>query len=261
MNEDCKKIWITGASSGIGKELALKFADNGWNVAVSARRKNLLEKLCENNKNIRPFPLDVTHNEDVKETFKKILNEFTDLDVCVFNSGIYSRNAENINTKNIRTIMETNFFGTTNCLEAVLEFFKLRKKGHISIVASTAGYRGLHSTSGYGASKAALINLTESLYLMMYKYGVKVTLINPGFVKTPLTEQNDFEMPFLTMPDEAANKIYNGITKGKRFEIAFPKIYIILLKLMRVLPYKIYLLLMLKKVIYKLMYRSKKMNK
>ena len=102
MIEIRKKIWITGASSGIGKELALKFADNGWNVAVSARRKNLLEKLCENNKNIRPFPLDVTRNEDVKETFKKILNEFTDLDVCVFNSGIYSRNAENINMADVK---------------------------------------------------------------------------------------------------------------------------------------------------------------
>ena len=258
MNEDCKKIWITGASSGIGKELALKFADNGWNVAVSARRKNLLEKLSKINNNIKPFPLDITRNEDVKETFKKILNKFTDLDVCVFNSGIYSSSLENINTGNIRKIIETNFFGTTNCLEAVLEFFKLRKKGHISIVASTAGYRGLYSVSGYGASKAALINLTESLYLMMNKYGVKVTLINPGFVKTPMTEQNDFKMPFLVMPDKAANKIYKGIIKGKKFEIAFPRIYIILLKLMRGLPYKIYLLLMLKKVIYKLMYRNKK---
>ena len=257
MNEVCKKIWITGASSGIGMELALKFADNGWDVAVSARRKNLLEKLSEINKNIKPFPLDITHNEDVKETFKKILNKFTDLDVCIFNSGIYSRNVEGVNTENIRKIIETNFLGTTNCLEAVIEFFKLRKKGHISIMGSTAGYRGLYSATGYGASKAALINLTESLYLMMNKYGVKVTLINPGFVKTPMTEQNDFTMPFLVMPDKAAGIIYKGITKEKKFEIAFPKIFVILLKLMRILPYKIYFLLMLKKVTYKLMYRKK----
>ena len=158
MNEIRKKIWITGASSGIGMELALKFADNGWDVAVSARRKNLLERLSEINKNIKPFPLDITRNEDVKETFKKILNKFTDLDVCIFNSGIYSRNVEDVNTENIRKIIETNFFGTINCLEAVIEFFKLRKKGHISIVGSTAGYRGLYSVTGYGASKAALIN-------------------------------------------------------------------------------------------------------
>ena len=261
MNENSKKVWITGASSGIGKELALKFALNGWSVAASARRNNLLEKLSETNKNIKPFPLDITRNEDVKETFKKILNEFKDLDVCVFNSGINAKNEENINIENIRTTMETNFFGTTNCLEAVLEFFKIRKKGHISIVGSTAGYRGLYSVSGYGASKAALINLTESLYLMMYKYGVKVSIINSGFVKTPLTEKNDFEMPFLVMPNEAANKIYDGITKEKKFEIIFPKIYIFLLKLMRVLPYKIYLFLMLKKVLYKLLYKYKKENK
>ena len=255
-----QKVWITGASSGIGMELALKFADNGWDVAVSARRKNLLEKLSEINKNIKPFPLDITRNEDVKETFKKILNKFTDLDVCIFNSGIYSRNVEDVNAENIRKIIETNFFGTINCLEAVIEFFKLRKKGHISIVGSTAGYRGLYSVTGYGASKAALINLTESLYLMMNKYGVKVTLINPGFVKTPMTEQNDFTMPFLVMPDKAADIIYKGITKEKKFEIAFPKIFAILLKLMRILPYKIYFLLMLKKATYKLMYRKKEIK-
>ena len=260
MNEKYKKIWITGASSGIGKELALKFANNGWLVAASARRKNLLEKLSESNKNIKTFPLDITRIDDVKETFKKIINSFADLDVCIFNSGIYSRNSENINTENIRKIFDTNFFGTSNCIETVLEFFKLRKKGHISIVASTAGYRGLYSVSGYGASKAALINFTESLYLMMNSYGVKVTLINPGFVKTPLTEQNDFKMPSLVTPDDAAQKIYDGITKGKKFEITFPRFYIILLKLMRVLPYKIYLILMLKKVIYKLLYRTKKNN-
>ena len=261
MIEIRKKIWITGASSGIGKELALKFAINGWKVAASARRKNLLETLSETNKNIEIFPLDITHNEDVKETFKKILNKFTNIDVCIFNSGIYTRNIESIHTENIRKIMETNFFGTTNCLEAVLEYFKSRQKGHISIVASTAGYRGLHSISGYGASKAALINLTESLYLMMSKYGVKVSLITPGFVKTPMTDQNDFKMPFLVMPDEAANKIYKGIIKGNKFEIAFPRIYINLLRLMRMMPYKIYFLFMLRRVMYKLMYRNDKKNK
>jgi len=258
MNEKNKKIWITGASSGIGKELALKFAQEGWNVAVSARRKNLLDNLSEANSSIKSFPLDITQKEDVKETFKKIINEFKDLDVCVFNSGVYARSAENIDIENIRKIMETNFFGTINCLESVLEFFKLRKKGHISIVASTAGYRGLSSVSGYGASKAALINLAESLYLMMHKYGVRVSLINPGFVKTPLTEKNNFEMPFLVMPDKAAEKIYDGIIKKKSFEIVFPTIYNTILKLMRILPYRIYFLLMLKKVLYKLLYRNKK---
>tara|TARA_Y100000590_G_scaffold469181_1_gene655395 strand:- start:2487 stop:3266 length:780 start_codon:yes stop_codon:yes gene_type:complete len=258
MNENSKKIWITGASSGIGKELAIKFANSGWIVAASARRKNLLEKLSEINKNIKPFPLDITEKGNVEQTFKKIISEFVDLDVCIFNSGINSPNPENIKTENIRKIFETNFFGTTNCIESVLEFFKSRKRGHISIVASTSGYRGLYSVSGYGASKAALINLTESLYLMLHSYGVNVTLINPGFVKTPLTDKNDFKMPFLVMPNEAAKKIYDGITKGKKFEITFPKFYITLLKLMRVLPYKIYLILMLKKVLYKLLYRSKK---
>jgi len=253
-----KVVWITGASSGIGKSLAFKFAKEGWEVAASARRKNLLEELKEINNNIKPFPLDITKNEDVKETFKKIINEFKDIDICVFNSGIYSRNSDNIDIGNIRQIVETNFFGTINCVESVLEFFKSRKQGHISIVASTAGYRGLPSVSGYGASKAALINFTETLYLMMHKYGVRVSLINPGFVKTPLTEKNNFEMPFLVMPDEAAKNIYDGIIKKRSFEIAFPTIYIILLKLMRIFPYRIYFILMLKKILYKLLYRNTK---
>jgi len=261
MEEIYKNIWITGASSGIGKELALKFANEGWKVAASARRNNLLIKLHEINKNIEPFPLDITQKTEVKETFKKILDKFFKVDICIFNSGIYMRNTENIEIENIRKIMETNFYGTTNCIEAVLDYFKTRNKGHIAVVGSTAGYRGLHSISGYGASKAALINLTESLYLMMKRYGVKVTLINPGFVKTPMTDQNNFKMPFLVTPNVAADKIYNGIVKKNKFEIVFPAIYVNLLKLMRIMPYKIYFFLMIKRVIYKLMYRMDRKKK
>ena len=258
MNTSYKKIWITGASSGIGRELSLKFASKGWKVAASARRGNLLKNLNEINNNIEPFPLDVTNNKDVKETFRKILNKFVDLDVCIFNSGIYLRNEENLNIDGIKKIFETNFFGTVSCIDSVLEYFKTKKRGHISIMGSTAGYRGLGSISGYGASKAALINLTESLYLMMNNYNVKVTLINPGFVQSPITDKNDFKMPFLVKTEDAANKIYAEIIKEKKFEIAFPGVYISLLKILKIMPYKIYFPFMIKKIIYKLLYKEKK---
>ena len=190
-----KKVWITGASSGIGRALAIKFANEGWQVAASARRENLLKELNKENSNILPFPLNVTNLENTKNVFKNILTTKDGVDLCIFGAAIYDPNYEKeINEKKIREIMEVNFFGVINCIKTVEKYFKNEKKGHISIAASTAGYRGLFSVSGYGASKAALINLAESLYLMMYKYGVKVTLINTGFVKTPLTEQNNFEI-------------------------------------------------------------------
>ena len=260
MTEVYKKVWITGASSGIGRELSLKFAANGWKVAASARRENLLKNLNELNKNIEAFPLDITNNKNVKDTFKKILEKFGELDVCIFNSGIYSRNEEKINIDTIKKVFETNFFGTLNCIDSVLEYFKIKKKGHISIMGSTAGYRGLGSISGYGASKAALINLTESLYLMVNNYNVKVTLINPGFVKSPITDKNDFKMPFLVKTEDAANKIYIEIIKEKKFEITFPGIYIHLLKILKIMPYKIYFPFMIKKIMYKLFYKEKKMK-
>ena len=258
MNTEYKKVWITGASSGIGRELSLKFATNGWKVAASARRENLLKNLNELNKNIKAFPLDITNNESAKDTFKKIIETFGDLDVCVFNSGIYLRNEEKINIDTIKKVFETNFFGTLNCIDSVSEFFKIRKKGHISIMGSTAGYRGLSSISGYGASKAALINLTESLYLMMSNYNVKVTLINPGFVKSSITDKNTFKMPFLVKTEDAASKIYNEIIKEKKFEIAFPRIYIYLSKIVKIMPYKIYFPFIAKKIMYKLFNIMKK---
>lgn len=257
MIKNLKKIWITGASSGIGMETALKFANNDWEVAASARRGNLLEELNKTNQKIESFPVDINQSDDVKKTFKKIIDKYGELDVCLFNSGIYFRsNDKRIDIETIRKTMETNYFGTINCVNAVVDYFKLRKSGHILIVGSIAGYRGLPSVSGYGASKAALINFTESLYQIMHKYNVKVSLINPGFIKTTMTDANDFTMPFLMKPDKAANIIYNEITKGKKFEITFPKIFVYMIKFLRILPYNIYFIIMLKKVLYKL-YKKK----
>jgi len=243
MLENQKKIWITGASSGIGKALAKKFALEGWKVAVSARRKEILDDMA-NNENISSYPLDVTNQDQVNNISEKIIDDFGGLNLCVFSSGTYDPKLEQeINIKQNKFVMETNFFGVLHCIKSIEKYFKDKKNGHISIVSSVAAYRGLPNSSGYGPSKAALTNLSESLYFDFKKHNVRISLISPGFIKTPLTDKNEFPMPFIKTPEFAANKMYDGLTKGSAFEIHFPKELTLLLKVLRILPYRIYLFL------------------
>jgi short-subunit dehydrogenase len=243
MSENQKKIWITGASSGIGKALAEKFALEGWRVAISARRKEILDEMA-NNENIDSYPLDVTKQDQINEVSSKIINDFGKLDLCVFSSGTYDPKLEQeINIEQNKFVMETNFFGVLYCIKSVEKYFKEKQDGHISIVSSIAAYRGLPNSSGYGPSKAALTNLAESLYFDFKKYNVRISLVSPGFIKTPLTDKNEFPMPFIKSPEYAAEKMFNGLTKSKSFEIHFPKALTLLLKFLRILPYRIYLFL------------------
>ena len=236
-----KTIWITGASSGIGKSLALKFANEGWQVAASARREDLLNQLSESNQNISPFPLDVTNRENCEEIFEKIKNKFENIDTCFFSTGTWDPKREKeIDIDQMKKVMEVNFFGTLNCIKAVEMYFKEKKNGNISIVSSIAGYRGLPNSTGYGASKAALNNLAESLYFDFGRYNVRVSLISPGFIKTPMTDKNQFKMPFLKTPEFAAEKIYNGLINGSSFEIDFPKELTLILKFLKILPDSVY---------------------
>ena len=241
MSKNQKKIWITGASSGIGKALAEKFALEGWKVAASARRKEILDDMA-NNENISSYPLDVTSQDQVNKISSEIIENFGNLDLCVFSSGTYDPKLEQeINIKQNKFVMETNFFGVLYCIKSVEKYFKDKKDGHIAIVSSIAAYRGLPNSSGYGPSKAALTNLAESLYFDFKKHNVRISLVSPGFIKTPLTDKNDFPMPFIKSPEYAAEKMFNGLTKNKSFEIHFPKALTILLKFLRILPYKLYL--------------------
>ena len=242
-----KKIWITGASSGIGKALAIKFAKEGWQVAASARREKLLEELSHMNSNIFSFPLDVTDQKNSFNTFHKILEKFNNIDLCIFSTGFYDPKTEKeINLEQIKNTMNINFFGTLNSIKAVEKYFKEKKDGHISIVSSVAGYRGLPNSTGYGPSKAALINLAESLYFDFKKFNVRVSLISPGFIKTPMTDKNKFKMPFIKSSEFAANKIYKGLINSNAFEITFPKQLTIVMKILRILPYWKYLYLIKK---------------
>ena len=238
---DKKIIWITGASSGIGKALAIKFAENNWIVAASARRENLLDELKHINENIHSFPLDVTKIDKCKLTAKKIIERFGNIDICVFGTGIHDPKSEKkFNLEKIREIMEVNYFGTMNSINSVYEYFSEKQNGQISIISSVAGYRGLPAAVAYCASKAALTSFAESLYFDMQMKKVRVSLISPGFIKTPMTDQNDFPMPMIKSPEFAANEIFKGLTIKKGFEIHFPKAFTYFLKFLQILPSGLY---------------------
>ena len=242
-----KVIWITGASTGIGKAIAIKFSKNGWNVAISARRLELLEEISKQNQNVFSFPLDVTNKDDCHKVFTEIKNKLGKIDLCVFSTGTWDPKKEKeIDVEQIENVMKVNFFGTLNSIKSVEKYFKDLGKGHISIVSSIAGYRGLPNSTGYGPSKSALNNLAESLYFDFKRYGVRVSLISPGFIKTPMTDKNDFKMPFLKTTEFAADKIYDGLINKNNFEIHFPKQLTLTLKLFGLLPSKIYFYLVKK---------------
>ena len=236
-----KTIWITGGSTGIGKALAIKFANKGWNVAISARRENLLEEISNSNENIHGFPLDVTDKFKCKEVFEKVKNKFKEIDICFFSTGTWDPKKEkDIDVEQMEDVFKINFFGTVNSIKAVEQYFRNKKNGIITIVSSIAGYRGLPNSTGYGPSKSALNNLAESLYFDFKRYKVRVCLVSPGFIQTPMTDKNDFKMPFLKTPEYAADQIYEGLVNKNIFEIHFPKSLTIILKLLSFLPSKIY---------------------
>ena len=232
-----KVIWITGASSGIGKALAIKFAKKGWKVAISARRENLLNEIAKTYNDIFPYPLDVTDSKKCELVFNSIKERFKNVDISVFSTGIHDPKSEkSLDLNKVRQIMEVNFFGTINSVNAVYKYYKERKSGQISIVSSVAGYRGLPAGGAYCASKSALTSFTESLNFDMKRNNVRVSLISPGFIKTPMTDQNDFPMPMIKTPEFAAEEIYNGLVKKNAFEIHFPKSFTFIMKILQILP-------------------------
>tara|TARA_Y100000590_G_scaffold352782_1_gene405511 strand:- start:4245 stop:4997 length:753 start_codon:yes stop_codon:yes gene_type:complete len=237
-----KKIWITGASSGIGRALALKFAKEDWQVAASARRENLLDEISESNRNIYSFPLDVTDSEKCKEVFNQIKEKFQEIDISVFCTGFHDPQSEKkLNLESIKKIMNVNFFGTINSVNAVYEHYKENKYGHISIVSSVAGYRGLPTGGAYCASKSALTTFAESLYFDMKRFNVRVSVVHPGFIKTPMTDQNDFPMPMIQSAEFAADQMFKGLTQSNAFEIHFPKKFTFIMKILKFMPNWLYL--------------------
>ena len=242
-----KVIWITGASSGIGKSLAIKFANEGWQVAASARRENLLKELSNTNSNIHSFPLDVTDSEKCKDVSTEIINKLENIEICIFCTGIHDPKSEkNLDLEKVRKIMEVNFFGTVNSINSVYDYFKKKRSGHISMVSSVAGYRGLPAGGAYCASKSALTTFAESLYFDLKRSNVRVSVVSPGFIKTPMTDQNDFPMPMIKSPEFAADEMFKGLTQSNAFEIHFPKQFTFIMKILKIMPNWLYLKLIKK---------------
>lgn len=239
-------IWITGGGSGIGLEVARQLVKTGAQVVISGRNANKLRQACEKlnaeqiSGSIDSIPCDVTDLNSVKTAWVALLDKHGLPDLVILNAGDHQPvTLDDFDPAIFEHLMKVNFQGVINCLASVIPAFCQRGQGHIGLVASVAGYQGLPTAAAYGASKAALINASEALYPELKLKGVDLSLINPGFVRTPLTDKNTFEMPFLIDPEPAAARIISGLEK-KQFEIAFPTRFVILLKLLKRLPYSVY---------------------
>lgn len=237
-------VWITGASSGIGRALAKNLAERGDRVAASARGEAALQSLADETAeaagSVHPYPLDITDAAACAETIDKITSDLGVIQLVVLNAGTHHPvEAEAFAAGDLAALIGINLLGTGNCLAPILEKMIPSRSGHIAVVASVAGYRGLPTSAYYGASKAAQINLAESLKFDLDRHGIKLQLVNPGFVKTPLTDKNEFSMPFLLEVDDAAERIARGLDSNA-FEITFPRRFAYLLKCLRILPYRLY---------------------
>jgi len=227
-----KVVWITGASSGIGAEIAKQLAEAGVKVAVSARHFPGPRA----HPNISQFAVDVTDETALSFAVDEIEQTLGPIDLAIFAAGAYEPfKLETFSTKTFMRINEVNYLGSVNALSSVLPRFMERKSGHIAFVASAAGYQGLTKSAYYGPTKAALINLAEALWLELRPHGINVSVVNPGFVETPMTAANDFPMPFLMKPAHAAALTIKGLRAG-RFEIAYPLPFVLILKTLQKLP-------------------------
>lgn len=234
-------VWITGASSGIGAALAVEMANHGWQVAASGRSHERLAAVCARRPDaIHAFVLDVTDEAANATVAAAIEAQLGPIDLAVFNAGISSNFAvDRFDASSVREKMDINYGGVVNGIGAVLPAMRKRGAGHIALTASIAGYRGLPGGAPYCASKAALIALAEGLKLDLTAHGITVSVITPGFVRTPLTAKNRFPMPFMIETEEAAARIRRGLAAG-RFEITFPRRLSYILKLLQRLPYAAY---------------------
>lgn len=232
-----KLYWITGASSGIGAEVARLLATQGHRVAISARRQEALEDVAKANPDrLLPYPLDVTDRDGAGAVVTAIENEHGPIDAALFNAGAYTPTpVTDFKASVVETMMQVNVVGPANCIEHLMPRMMERRHGHLALMASVAGYRGLPRAAGYSASKAAVIAMAQSLKAELDGYNVKVQAICPGFVKTALTEQNDFEMPYLMEVEDAARRIVDGMNSNV-FEVAFPKRFAMQLKTLQKLP-------------------------
>ena len=237
-----KRVWVIGASSGIGEACAKALISFGAKVAISGRRVEQLNQLAGSTPTdqVLVLPLDVTNESQLTQAHQIILECWGGLDLLLFVSGMYvPMRADEFDIAIAEKTIDTTLLGPMRAVAAVLPTMLKQHAGHIAIVGSVAGYSGLPKALAYGPSKAGIINFCETLYYDLLPQGVSVHMISPGFVATEATAQNDFEMPALISPEQAAQEILQGIQAGK-FDIHFPKRFSGFLKFLRILPYPLY---------------------
>jgi NAD(P)-dependent dehydrogenase (short-subunit alcohol dehydrogenase family) len=237
-------VWITGASSGIGRALALKLAEEGYKVAVTARSHDKLLALQAEASalagSIVALDGDVTDTEDMEHTVAAIEYQHGPIALAVLNAGVYlPARGEDLNHEVFERSFAVNLHGVVNCLVPAVRHMRARGFGQVALVSSVAGYGGLPGGAAYGASKAALINMAESLNFELDRMGIRIQLITPGYVDTPLTAQNKFDMPEIVSAQQAADAIAAGL-KSPSFDISFPKSMVYRAKLLKFLPYSLY---------------------
>ncbi|WP_299348990.1 SDR family NAD(P)-dependent oxidoreductase [uncultured Maritalea sp.] len=230
--------WIIGASSGLGASLAVRLANEGYRVAISARRAERLDELAEQHTDLTTFPLDVADPNAAQKCAADVLATFGRLDLVVF-CAVRSSTDQSAHL-NMANGMAVGLLGATAALEPVLGHMKARKAGHIALVGSPVGFRALPGTRSYGVVKSALHYYAELMKIELAAHNIDVQLILPGFVETELTQGNTFPMPVLMSVDEATTRIWRGLGKPRRFLIAFPKRLIWPMKLLGLLPVWIY---------------------
>jgi short-subunit dehydrogenase len=239
-----KKIILTGGSSGIGYQLSKKLLLEGCSLAVLARRKDRLDKLSEEAKGLGgqlfTFQCDVTDKKRVNDVITEIIKTMGGIDIAVLNAGVgRPEGIKKFNSENAEAIFNTNVLGIVNCIETLLPVFLEQKHGVIAGVSSLADNRGYSKSGFYCGSKAAVTMILESLSTELKMYGIKVVTIKPGFVRSEMTAQNNFKMPFLMDAENAADIIIKGLRKGKRI-IQFPLITVIGSKLIGLLPVRLF---------------------
>jgi len=233
------RCWIVGASSGIGLATASALHEAGATIYISARNEAALEAFAASRPRALPYPLDSTEPLHVNEATQSVLAGGP-LDLVVYCAGHYRpTRATDYDLGQMLLHQAVNYVGALNLLDALLPGMVRERRGHISLVSSVAGYRGLPRSLAYGPTKAALINLAQALYLDLRPLGIGVSLVNPGFVATPLTAQNSFAMPALTTPGEAARQMLLGWDRGD-FEIHYPKRFTWAMKALSLLPFRMY---------------------
>ena len=238
---DGTRVWVCGASSGIGAALVHELAARGCRVAASARRADRLDELAGSARGeVVPLTVDVTDRAAMMAAEAEIRGRFGAIDLAVLNAAHWGQfSVDAWDTEVIRRHFDTNVIGMAHGVEAVLADMRRRRSGAIAGMASLAGYRGLPRSEAYGATKAAEINMLESLRIDLRPCGIAVHTICPGFVRTDLTAKNTFRMPFMLEADDAARRIVHGLERG-RAEIVFPLPMLLLMKTAKVVPVRLW---------------------